>query len=130
MTIESEERRIPLDTFPLRLVISRLHAGHKTADAAARAVGVSGQTWLNWESGKHTESAKRPSMTHWIAERMEVDEKWLREGGPLREAGPNGPGGRAVTREFHECLIDHSDDALTRLIAAQWRDPALEKEAA
>lgn len=132
MTIRSEERRpIPADTFRLRLVIARLHAGHKTAESAAQAIGVSGQTWLNWERGIHTDSAMRPMQLHWIAEKMDVDEDWLRNGGPLTEMpAPEPPNGSGATRELRgpaidhsACLIDHSDDALTRLIAASWQDP-------
>jgi transcriptional regulator with XRE-family HTH domain len=130
MTTQTEERRpIPADTFRLRLVIARLHAHHRTAESAGAAVGVSGQAWLNWEKGD-SDGAQKPAMLHYIAQQMNVDEDWLRDGGPLSEQTDDDPSGGGATRELHECLIDHSDDALTRLIAAQWRDPESQREAA
>lgn len=57
-------------------------------------VGVSGQTWRNWEDGA-SGSAQKPAMLRYIAEQLGVDEDWLRYGGPLttHEAPPpDGPG--------------------------------------
>lgn len=93
MTTETEERNIPVDTLELRLVIARMHAGGITAKEAAMRVGVSGQTWRNWEDGDSA-GARKPAMLHFIAQQLDVDETWLREGGPLARSRPlpDGPG--------------------------------------
>lgn len=61
-------------------------------------VGVSGQTWRNWEDGQ-SGSAQKPAMVAYIAKQLDVDEDWLRHGGPLATdpPQPDGPGGMATS---------------------------------
>lgn len=75
---------IPADTFELRLAIARFHAGSISAKEAAERVGVSGQTWRNWEAGA-SGGAKHPAMLRYIAGQLGVDETWLRNGGKLKK---------------------------------------------
>lgn len=91
---------MPQDTFELRLAIARFVAGNISAAEAAMRVGVSGQAWRNWEAGKSV-GARKPAMLRYIAEQLGVDEDWLRDGGPLKNAPhPGGPdGGRGVRRQ-------------------------------
>ncbi len=94
---------MPADTFEIRLAIARAYAGGISANEAAMRVGVSGQTWRNWEAGASA-SAQKPAMLRYIAEQLDVDEDWLRNGGPLRAAGlpPDGPvaAKRSVTHPY------------------------------
>lgn len=85
-----EPPRIPEDTFELRLAMARFHAGGLSAAEAADRVGVTGQSWRNWEAGRSV-GARKPAMVRFIAEQLGVDEEWLLHGGPLRTGGP-GPG--------------------------------------
>jgi transcriptional regulator with XRE-family HTH domain len=97
-TQHSEDVAVPLDSFELRLAIARFHAGGLSAREAALRVGVSGQTWRNWEAGQ-SGPARRPAMLRYIAEQLGVSESWLREGGELQRAPrPDGPGGGAAVR--------------------------------
>ncbi len=99
MSTQRDERTVPVDTFELRLAIARAHAGGISAREAALRVGVSGQTWRNWEDGD-SGGARKPAMLRYIAERLGVDEKWLREGGPLAQMNPHpdGPDGGQTVR--------------------------------
>lgn len=81
---------IPEDTFELRLAMARFHAGGLSANEAAERVGVTGQSWRNWEAGRSV-GARKPAMIHYIAQELGVDEDWLAHGGPLPSGGP-GPG--------------------------------------
>ena len=100
MSTEPIDAGRPLDTFELRLRIARYHAGDLKPTEAALLVGVSGQTWRNWEQGVHVEAARRPAMLAYIADRLGVSESWLRDGGPLVTTPPptRGPGLTADSR--------------------------------
>jgi len=92
MSTQQTERVVPADTFELRLAIARFHAGNINPTEAAMRVGVSGQTWRNWEAGLSA-PARKPAMLRYIAEQLCVDEAWLRDGGVLESPRPGGPGG-------------------------------------
>ena len=99
-TQHADGAHVPEDTFELRLAIARFHAGGISAAEAGLRVGVSGQTWRNWESGA-SGAAKKPAMLAYIAQQLHVDEAWLRDGGPMAAAGnprPDGPDGGGVVR--------------------------------
>ena len=98
-TTHAPEVEIPADTFELRRAIARFHAGNLSAAEAASRVGVTGQAWRNWESGKSV-GARRPAMLAYIAQQLGVSEDWLRFGGELKRAPhPDGPnGGLSVVR--------------------------------
>lgn len=85
-----ETTGVPTDTFELRLAIARFHAGGLSAAEAAERVGVTGQSWRNWEAGRSV-GARKPAMIRYIAAQLGVDEDWLANGGPLPTGGP-GPG--------------------------------------
>lgn len=85
---------VPADTLALRLAIVRFVKG-LSAEEAARLIGVSGQTWRNWEEGKS--GADKPWMLSHIARTFGVDEAWLRDGGPLGPSDGGGGGGGMPT---------------------------------
>lgn len=91
-----EQRDVPSDTFEMRLAIARFHAGNISAREAAMRVGVSGQAWRNWESGR-SPGAHQPAMLAFIAQQLGVDHDWLRDGGPLTQ-GPTSPNSGADGR--------------------------------
>ena len=97
MTTQTTEVGVPEDTFEMRLVIARTYRGFRSAAAAGAAVGVSRQTWIDWETGK-SPGAKKPAMLAYIAQQMRVKEEWLREGGPLRTSGDDDNGGDGLPR--------------------------------
>lgn len=118
------EGRRPVDTLQLRLAIARHLAGGLSAEAAGARVGVSGQTWRNWESGE-TQGAAKPAMLAYIAQRLEVDLDWLENGGSLLPPSttppdgttPGGPGfgsrrGYAETQPIRGDVSAMSDPAL------------------
>jgi transcriptional regulator with XRE-family HTH domain len=79
----------------MRLVIARVYRGHYNVASAALAVGESRQTWANWERGKPMRH--RDAVIAKIARALDVDEDWLRDGGPLGPTGhtdPDGPEGQ------------------------------------
>jgi len=102
MSTQSEvSGAIPADIFELRLAIARAHAGGISAKEAALRVGVSGQTWRNWENGVHSDAARKPAMLRYIAEQLGVDEHWLRYGGPLTAPdAPSTPASTETTRWY------------------------------
>ena len=111
----------PQDTFELRLAIARHHAGRRirgrglSAAEAAQMVGVSGQTWRNWEAGDSA-GARRPAMLRYIADRLGVPAEWLRDGGPLSEpSGPDrGPGLHDVRSPRRRVTGEGSDECAIR----------------
>lgn len=92
MTIQQapEKSGIPYDTFGVRLRLARVHAGDISIDKAAELCAVKPATWSTWERGVH-----RPphfeAMVKAIAAGLDVDEAWLRDGGPLMPEPPSTP---------------------------------------
>lgn len=84
---------VPVDTFPIRLRLARIHAGDLSIDAAAALCGVKPATWSTWERGVH----KPPhlgAIVQAIAAGLGVDAEWLLDGGPLTpDPGPGDPNG-------------------------------------
>jgi transcriptional regulator with XRE-family HTH domain len=113
MSAQSDERGIPVDTFELRLAMTRFHAGCLSAHEAAMRVGVSGQTWRNWEHGVHSEAARRPAMLNHIARQLRVDHDWLEGGGPL--VTPPSPGG-GVTKRYPHSLVTPRNFPVTSFV--------------
>lgn len=85
---ESEEVHydIPADTFALRLVVVRHHAGRLSIEQAARECGLVPENWRRWEDGARPRD--RIEVSQMISERLRIDLNWLMFGGPL--AGPRG----------------------------------------
>ena len=82
---------VPADTFPVRLRLARIHANDISIEVAAARCGIKPATWSTWERGVH----KPPhfeAMVKAIASGLDVDEMWLRDGGPLApDPGPGDP---------------------------------------
>lgn len=91
-TQQVEGSAVPVDTFELRLAIARFHAGNLSAQEAGVRVGVTGQTWRNWEAGQ-SGPARKPAMLAYIAARLGVDPDWLADGGTLKAPRPDRPDG-------------------------------------
>ena len=79
-------RRIPADTFALRLKATRLDAGDLTIFEAAERCGISNQSWSNWEHGRVPRDLADIVLA--ISETFSVDRDWLMYGGPLAVASP------------------------------------------
>ena len=94
-TVGTSGRR-PIDTFPLRLRIARVHAGDVSIEVAAQRCGVKPATWSTWERGVHT-PPHLAAIARVIADGLDVDEEWLLNGGPLDPPpGPTDPEGAAL----------------------------------
>ena len=84
---------VPYDTFATRLRLARIYAGDLSIDTAAVKCGLKPATWSTWERGVH-----RPphlgAIVKAVAAGLDVDEKWLLDGGPLQpDPGPTNPDG-------------------------------------
>lgn len=77
---------IPADTFAVRLLLARHHAGHLSIREAAARAGIGHATWTKWERGARP--ADILDVVRRIADALEIDHDWLLFGGPL--AGPRG----------------------------------------
>jgi len=121
MSTQTVETGVPLDTFELRLRIARFHAGDLSAEEAGERVGVSGQTWRNWEAGHYTNAARKPAMLAFIANKLNVREEWLRDGGPLT-ACPAPDGGTTIRRRRAR---QGSNLRPTAYSSPRWRRPRL-----
>lgn len=91
MSAEDEERHgdVPADTFAVRLVLVRHHAGRLSIEKAAEKCGLNAGNWANWEGGRQPRD--RAEVAGAIADALGVDFNWLFWGGPLE-----GPKGRPV----------------------------------
>lgn len=82
----SEERAsgrgtIPVDTFSVRLVLARIHAGDLTLRDAAERCGLSFASWSNWERGMKPRDLLEVAQA--VSEGLGIDRDWLLFGGPL-----------------------------------------------
>lgn len=81
MTQSQGGRRIPADTFRIRLAIVRAEQGWNY-DQAQAATGISSESWRLWEKGaRHCSDVIGVSAR--IAEVTPYDRTWLALGGPL-----------------------------------------------
>jgi len=83
---ETRRRRIPADTFALRLKAVRLDAGDLSIFDASARCGISNQSWSNWEHGRIPRDLR--DVVQDISEVFDVDRDWLMYGGPLAVASP------------------------------------------
>lgn len=86
---EPRRGRIPADTFSIRLMLSRVLAGHLSIREACERTGLNRGNWQEWERGRRPHDQVEVSRV--IAEALDVDFNWLLLGGPLE-----GPRGRQV----------------------------------
>jgi transcriptional regulator with XRE-family HTH domain len=83
MTKSDGGRRIPADSFRIRLAIVRTAMGWNYEDAAA-ATGIGAESWRTWEKGlRHCTDVIGVSRR--ISEVTPYDQAWLVFGGPLAE---------------------------------------------
>lgn len=103
IVVEFPARRVPRDTFPVRLAVVRAEMGWNY-DQAAAATGINSETWRLWEKGKRRctdiESASRA-----IESSAGYSYEWLMVGGPLTANHPDGPGGLA----HGKCIEPHRE---------------------
>lgn len=94
---------IPADTWALRLVASRHHAGRLSIAKAAARCGIDPDKWVRWEAGAQPREDK-VEVTEAIAEGLGMNLTWLLFGGrllPSRGRPTKRPGGlnrRSVQR--------------------------------
>lgn len=82
---------MPADTFAVRLVLVRHHAGRLSIEKAAELCGLNSGNWANWEGGRQPRD--RFEVAGVIADALGIDFNWLLQGGPLES-----PKGRLVKR--------------------------------
>jgi transcriptional regulator with XRE-family HTH domain len=75
---------IPADTFALRLMASRHHAGRLSIEQAAARCGLNSGNWAHWENGRRP--LDKYEVAQDVAEGLGMNLKWLLEGGPLLPA--------------------------------------------
>jgi transcriptional regulator with XRE-family HTH domain len=78
---EGQPGAVPADTFAVRLVLSRHHAGRLSIEQAAKRCGLNSGNWANWEDGRQPRD--RVEVAQQIAEGLGMDFDWLLLGGPL-----------------------------------------------
>lgn len=74
-------RRIPADSFRVRLAIVRTEMGWNY-DEAERATGVGSESWRLWEKGERR-CSDVIGVSRRIADATDFDQTWLALGGPL-----------------------------------------------
>lgn len=82
-----ERGGIPVDTFAVRLVLSRIHAGDLTLRDAAEKCGLSFASWSNWERGMKPRDFLE--VVQAVSEGLGIDRDWLMWGGPLARQEPS-----------------------------------------
>jgi hypothetical protein len=88
MTQRETSRRVPADSFRIRLAIVRTEMGWNY-DQAQAATGVGSESWRQWEKGlRHCTDVIGVSRK--IAEATPFDQTWLALGGPLSQDGGGG----------------------------------------
>jgi transcriptional regulator with XRE-family HTH domain len=105
-TGERDERRlrfgtptgaVPADTFAVRLVLVRHHAGRASIEQAAKRCGLNPGNWAHWEDGRQPRD--RVDIAQKISDALDVDFEWLLLGGPLTGARGR-PVDHPATREY------------------------------
>lgn len=94
---------IPEDTFAVRVMLARVHAGYQTIDEAARKCGLNRQSWSNWEKGMKPRDLLE--VVDAISEGLGIDRNWLLFGGPLAKPPTQRDrhgrrGGGSLTRRY------------------------------
>lgn len=107
-------RRVPRDTFPIRLAIVRAEMGWNY-DQAETATGISSESWRTWEKGKRR-CANVEGISRKLSEVTGFSYEWLMIGGPLAPQVPDPTGTAASTgssdtvgiRPTNPCLLGGS----------------------
>lgn len=90
MSTQTVSRRIPRDTFALRLKIVRVELG-LTIDEMAERCGLVSATLSTWERGARPRDFS--DVVRKIVAATGYDREWLTWGGPLAEDGGDSPDG-------------------------------------
>lgn len=97
---------VPADTFAVRLVLVRHHAGRLSIEQAAKRCGLNPGNWAHWEDGRlprdKVEIAQR------ISDALDIDFEWLLLGGPL--LGARGRQVDTATRQYSEAGVEKPRD--------------------
>lgn len=95
---------IPADTFGLRMMVSRHHAGRLSIEQAAARCGINPGNWAHWENGRRP--LDKVEIARSIADGLGVNFNWLLLGGPLVPVSGRPPQaiGRAPRRDSFEPL--------------------------
>lgn len=96
MTQSGRGRRIPVDSFRIRLAIVRTEMGWNY-DQAEAATGISSESWRLWEKGQR-HCSDVIGISKKIAQVTPYDQSWLALGGPLVEEVAQVPRRRPQTR--------------------------------
>jgi transcriptional regulator with XRE-family HTH domain len=80
-TPTSRQGDIPADTFAVRLVLARYHAGRLSIEKAAAKCGLNSGNWVRWEDGALPRD--KVDVAQAIADGLGIDFDWLLLGGPL-----------------------------------------------
>jgi len=78
---EEQSGDVPADTFAIRLVMVRHHAGRLSIEQAAKLCELNSGNWANWEDGRQPRD--RVEVAQRIADSLGVSFNWLLLGGPL-----------------------------------------------
>lgn len=81
---EAPQGDIPADTFALRLVMARHHAGRLSIEKAAERCGLNSENWRRWEDGGRPRD--KEDVAYAVAEGLRMNFMWLLLGGPLLPA--------------------------------------------
>lgn len=90
-TTQEQRDDIPADTFSVRLVLSRHHAGRLSIEQAAIRCGLNAEGWRRWEDGARPRDQIQVCQA--VSEGLRIDLNWLMFGGPL-----SSPRGRPTKR--------------------------------
>jgi transcriptional regulator with XRE-family HTH domain len=82
-TTTNRASAIPADTFAVRLMLVRHHAGDITIRSAADRCGLNYGSWSNWERGGKPRDLL--DTVERISEALSIDRDWLLFGGPLAQ---------------------------------------------
>jgi hypothetical protein len=95
---------IPADTFALRLMASRHHAGRLSIEQAAARCGIKPGNWAHWENGRRP--LDKYEVAQDVAEGLGMNLKWLLEGGTLLPArGRPTRSGRRITGGYPRVAV-------------------------
>lgn len=96
MTQSDGGRRVPADSFRIRLAIVRTEMGWNY-DQAEAATGISSESWRLWEKGQR-HCTDVIGVSRKIAQVTPYDQSWLALGGPLSAEETPAPRPRAVKK--------------------------------
>lgn len=75
---------VPADTFSVRLLLARHHAGRLSIEQAAKRCGLNAGNWVRWEDGASPRD--KVEVAQAVAAGLDINFNWLLLGGPLLPA--------------------------------------------